>query len=405
MLIVYGPRAKEAARSLKSQLHWYALGTLPENCAAEEDAAIAPSFAQLAHRDVVIWPEPGDAGRERAHRHARMIAQSGVTSAGVVAPHALDLGQPLPADVTPLMQRAWADEARDAARALALPALAGRGVRAVAPWPAPPSLALLHAETCTFLRRYLSEPGHAIETMALWCLHAWAARRERSTVDASPRLVLRGLDPRAEHARALRLIAWLTPAPLIVSRTIASHLLSAIEADKPTLLLDDVAGGILYRRDLRSLIAAGAARDGIFLTARNKRNESGRGQCFAPAAIATAAPLPEDLRLRSIVLPMAPATAGGARAQLTLLDPPGEALELRAKMQAWASTAGDAPAAFSMLPHSISTAARENWAVLMDIALKVGPMRRSARPKPRSPCRQARRPRPRISLCCATFAS
>ena len=351
---------------------------LPECCTPEDDVAMAPSFAKLAHRAVVIWPEAdaadagGAGGGERAHRHAQLFARSGVTAVGVVGPPAPDLAAPLPPGLPKLALRACADAALNTAKALALPALAGRGPRAVAPWPHAVGIAALFDDVCGFLGGRLAEPRASIETIALWCLHAWGARAEVNLFDLSPRLVLRAIDARADHARALRLIAWLTPAPVVVSRAIAAHLLPVIDAERPTVLIDDIAGGTLYRRDMRTLIAAGAYRDGMFLTQRSKRNESGRGLCFAPTAIATASVLPEDVPARSIVVPMAPAPASETRARVGLMDPPAEVLALRARIQAAvAALARNLPVVPS-LPRSLGPCAAENWRPLLTLAHCVG---------------------------------
>lgn len=373
VLLVYGERAFAEACSGRSELHWYSAVCLPEQLEPADEAFVAAALTKLVARAVVIWPARGDAGYRRAGRDAALIAQAGAIAVGIVAAAHGDLETALPHGAPQLARRAAADAALAAAKARTLPPFAGRAARAIPPWMGETALEDVFAEACAFLHRYLAEPQSTIETVALWCLHTWVARSERSNVDVSPRLVLHGLDPRAEHARALRLIAWLVPTPLLVARTIASHVLGAIEADKPTLLLDDVAGGTLYRRDMCTLIAAGAHRDGIFLTARNKRNETGRGQCFAPTAVASGSPLPDDVRLRSIVVPMAPAPAGETRARLTLLEPPNDVLELRAKLQAWACAAPGEPSAFACLPRCLTMAARENWTALMALALKLGP--------------------------------
>lgn len=373
VLLLYGQGALAATRGPTTQLHRYTKIAVPERADPEDEPQLAAALAKLQDRAVVIWPQSGDEGRARAKRDAASLARSGAAAVGVVAAESIDLTVKRPPDSPRCRLRELADAALAAAKARTLPPLAGRAAQAVPPWLGEADMAETFAEACAFLRRYLAEPDATIETIALWCLHAWGARRARSSTDVSPRLVLWGLDPRAEHARALRLIAWLTPSPLTVSRTLAAHLLRVIEADKPTLLLDDVAGGILYRRDMRSLIAAGAYRDGVFLTACTKKNEAGRGHCFAPTAVATTTPLPEDVRLRSIVVPMTPVPMGETRARLTLLDPPQDLLELRAKMQVAATAANGDPFAFALLPRSLSTATRENWAPLTALALKIGP--------------------------------
>ena len=224
------------------------------------------------------------------------------------------------------------------------------------------------------LARVLAEPPTTLDAITLWCVHTWFVQSGApAPIDVSPRLVFQANDARADHSRALRVLAWLTPSPLIVSRTMAAHLLPLIEAERPTLLLDDVGGGLLYRRDMRTLIAAGSLRDGIFLSARTKRNLSGRSSCFAPAAIATMGSLPEDVRMRAIVVPMAPVPVGDARPRLSVGRPSDEVLALRAQMQAFASEAGCAlPNVDAALPRNFCTAARENWLPLIALARRIG---------------------------------
>jgi hypothetical protein len=370
VLVFYGARARAGARA-STGLHWYASGALPERLTPEDDAALAPWFAKLAERAVVIWPETDDGGLARAHRHAQLFARAGATAVGVVS-HAPDITKPLPANMPKFAFRDRADAALAAAKALALPALAGRGVRAVAPWPERTDLARLFADTCAFLSRHLAEPRPAIETIALWSLHAWGARAETKLFDLSPRLILRAVDPRADHARALRLIAWLTPAPLLVSRAVAAHLLPVIHDERPTVLIDDVTGGTLYRRDMRTLIAAGAHRDGMFLTRRSKSIESGRGFCFAPTAIATASVLPEDVRALAVAVPMTPAPPGDPRPRINLIDPPDEVLALRAHMQAAiGALLKDRPSA-AAAPSTLGPRAAENWHPLLTLAQCIG---------------------------------
>jgi hypothetical protein len=172
--------------------------------------------------------------------------------------------------------------------------------------------------------------------MALWSLHAWVVRDTASPIEFSPRLILQGADARAEHARVLRVLAWMTPAPLVVSRAVASHVLPILNAEQPTLLLDDIAGGMLYRRDMRTLLAAGATRDGVFLSARTRRNPTGRSPCFAPVAIATTATLPDDVRRRALILSLPP-PAPDAMPLPPTGDPPDDVLQLRAELQAAAA--------------------------------------------------------------------
>lgn len=376
VLAVYGEAAYEAARGFSYGRYFERVG-LPEGCEPEDDAALIPVFRRLKSRAVIVWPHRGEDGRALALRHAGLIAEAGAAAVGMVMPpdewpDDFQLGDELPDGVAPTDIAARVNAALAEATARALPARSAhqpKATRAVPPAPEPVDGATLFERLCAFLTATLAEPQTTIDTIALWCLAAWA----HEAFDVSPRLILHANDPRAAHARALRLAAWLTPAPLVVSRTIATHLLPVIAADKPTLLLDDVGGTMLGYIDMRALIAAGALRDGAFLGARTRQNPSGWSPCFAPTAIATTARLPADVQVRAIVVPMSPPANDSPHEALALSDPPQEVLRLRADMQRWGK---DACAALAppdaILRTKQDPATRDNWYPLNAVAYAIG---------------------------------
>ena len=321
---------------------------------------LAPLMRSRRGRDVVVWPAPGAAGAERALHRAEMLAAADIASIGITTytdDHA---------DAQTLIDRALRE-----ALARAMPQQGCRAPRAVLPWGSPVDLRSVLAETSALFARYLDLTPSVIETLSLWCLHTWCVRSAASPFELSPRLVLQGASADAAHARALRVLAWATPAPLIVSRTIAAHVLPVLAAEQPTLLFDDIAGGMLYRRDMRTLIAAGAMRDGVFLSARTRRNPTGRAACFAPAAIATTASLPDDMNLRAIVLTL-PRPARDSPDLPMPGDPPEGVLQLRAKLQTAAAVAADRLAhVHPAAPPAFHAAAREKWRPLIALAYVV----------------------------------
>jgi len=361
---VYGEETFRAVCGGGIGLHGYAFVGMAE--AEGGDAAeLSRLFRKLKGGAVVVWPHPADDGLALARGHAALLADAGVTAVGIVR---------TPEDFAVDDARACADAALREALACAVPAQGAKAGRAVVPWLDALDVVAVFVAARGVLARYLAEPATTLDALVLWVLHAWFVRAcsdARAPFEISPRLVLAANDARADHARALRLIGWLTPSPLIVARTVASHAVRAVAMEQPTLLIDDVAGGMLYRRDMRTLIAAGAQRDGLFLGAATKRNRSGRMACFAPTAIATAAALPDDLRVRAIVVAMTPQLA--ARARAALGDVPDDVLVLRAQMQAFAAaTPIDLAASEALMPRAFSTAARENWAPLVAIAQAIG---------------------------------
>lgn len=67
-----------------------------------------------------------------------------------------------------------------------------------------------------------------------------------------------------DMARALRVLGWLAPMPLVVSRAIARHVLEAVAAERPTLLIDDndgarSIGAICARRSRPGRFAIGSS--------------------------------------------------------------------------------------------------------------------------------------------------
>ncbi len=235
------------------------------------------------------------------------------------------------------------------------------------PAPTPPPL-LTRART--FLAHHLAEPPALLDTLILWSLHTHAHAR----FDVSPRLILHGRDPRADHARALRVLRWLTPSPRLVARATAANVLELVAHESPTLLLDDAANAIHSRRDMRALIAAGAHADGALLSKRKNKEDGAVRSCAAPLAIATGVSPPEEVLTHAIVLPMAPALEREGRVRAPIADPPAEALALREEFEGVAARLAATNAAPAVaLPPFLDAAARETWSPLFTFAHELGP--------------------------------
>lgn len=357
ILAIDGPAARRSLGTTAWPSGRFALVELPGQLAI---GTLAPLLRKLRGRTVVVWPAPTPAGAKRARLRAEMLADAGAAAVGIVSPHD-------DTDAETLIEEA----ARDA-HARALPLQGERPARAVlASTGAVDPLGTLTAMT-TLLRAHLDAPDDTIDLIAFWCLHVWCLRTRERPFAISPRLVLQGENASADHVCALRLISWLTPAPLIVSRTIAAHVLPALASEQPTLLLDDIAGGMLYRRDMRTLIAAGALREGAFLGPRTRRNPTGLSPCFAPTAIATTATLPDDVRLRALVLTMkAPRREPSHEA--TIGEPPAAILSLRAALQATAQALAPALANVTTEPpRTVHPAARAKLAPIIALSTAIG---------------------------------
>jgi hypothetical protein len=270
-------------------------------------------------------------------------------------------GQAFPADAQALLRE---HRERSAGLAADAPPPAAREPPVPAPTP-PPLLSRARA----LFARHLAEPPAAIDTLVFWCLHTHAHAR----FEVSPRLILHGRDARADHARALRVLSWLTPNPRLISRTTSHHVLDLLAHERATLLFDDAANAILGRRDLRALIAAGARRDAMFLVRRASAKQTPFRACAAPLALATSRAPPADVLAHAIVVPMAPALIDDGAERPPIGEPPDEAHALRAEFEALTGRfANQHLAPIAPLPPFLSASAGETWAPLFAFAQALG---------------------------------
>lgn len=218
----------------------------------------------------------------------------------------------------------------------------------------------------SLIARYLADSPAAIDVIIFWSLHAWAHAR----FAVSPRLVFHGRDVRADHARALRVVQWLAPRPRLIVRTSSAQVFNLLAHERATLLFDDSAGAILSRRDMRTFIAAGARRDGLFLNRRTKGGAGSFLSCAAPLALATSRSPPDDVLTHAIVVPMAPAIGDNGRAVLD--QTPDEVVALRAAFQAFAERLANQQLIAPAPPSFLAATAQETWAPLFALAHVVG---------------------------------
>jgi hypothetical protein len=144
-------------------------------------------------------------------------------------------------------------------------------------------------------------------------------------------------------------------------------LVGLIDEVHPTLLLDDAQMWLMRNRELGRLIAAGHARDAVYLNARQHAFERPTFSCFTPCAFATAGHVPGDIAKRSILIALEPALPH-ERPEL-LPNEPSPLEKLRAKAVRWAQEEGRAAAtAEPMLPTGLPGSYAQNWRPLLAIA-------------------------------------
>jgi Protein of unknown function (DUF3631) len=222
-----------------------------------------------------------------------------------------------------------------------------------------------------FIGRYVACSPAARDVGALWVLHTHAF----DAADTSPRLAFLSTEPQSGKSRYLEVLKLVVRAPLFAVNISEAALFRVIEARCPTILHDEIDAVFgpkaRDREDLRGMFNAGYERganvercvgDGAKMTVKPF-------SVFAPVALAGLGKLPETLEQRSIVVRMKRRTADETVAKLRRRHVAGEADNLRARAEAWA-TANllSLEAIDPEMPDELSDRAQDIWEPLLAIA-------------------------------------
>lgn len=136
-----------------------------------------------------------------------------------------------------------------------------RPMAAPDPWPEPVDGLELLAQIAATMRRFLILPPYGADAMALWVVHAHA-------LDAayfSPILLLTSPEMRCGKTSTLGVLRALCPKPITVANGSGASLFRAIEAHRPTLLIDEADTFLDKREDIRGIIDAGHDRNAVVM--------------------------------------------------------------------------------------------------------------------------------------------
>lgn len=245
------------------------------------------------------------------------------------------------------------------------------------PWPGPVDGAVLLDEIVGAYRRFIVLPEGGAYALAPWvlCAHTFDA------FDTSPLLAITAPEKRTGKTNTLRVTAALVPRPLPASNVTPAALFRAVEAYRPTLLVDEADTFIRESPELRGVLNSGHNR-GMAVVVRTvgDDHEPRTFSTWCPKAIALIGDLPPTLTDRSIRLRLRrkrPDEAVEKVRELRLreLEP------LRRQAWRWARDHADALAAADpVVPEALNDRAADNWAPLLAVAdLAGGPWPERAR--------------------------
>jgi len=244
-------------------------------------------------------------------------------------------------------------------------------VQGIEPWADPVDGVTLLKQARETLNRYCALPTGADVALSLWVLAGYAIDAFR----IFPKVCLSSPEKRCGKTTTLEVIGALAHRSLTASSATPSVLFRAIDAWKPTLLIDEADTFLAGNDELRGIINSGHTRSGAFVL-RTEGDSSDRKPVkfttWAPMAIAMIKTPPDTIRDRSIMVMLRRKLPGEQveRLPFNLAD---EMTEFRRKCRRWADDhEAILKACRPEVPEVGNDRAMDNWLPLLAAAETVG---------------------------------
>ena len=232
------------------------------------------------------------------------------------------------------------------------------------PWSEPVDGAELLDAIVAEVRRYVVLDPAGTDAVVLWVL----ADHEFDQFSIFPRLFISAPEWGCGKTTLLDEIGFLVPSKLSADNITAAALFRTIEAERPTLLLDEADTYLRDSEDMRGVVDSGHRRDGGVIRTVGDAHEPRRFSTWAPMVLAAIGRLPGTVEDRSIKITMRRRRPDEPVVSLRLDRPSG--FEKLARMAArWARDhASELRAADPAMPASIYNRVADNWRPLFAVA-------------------------------------
>lgn len=240
------------------------------------------------------------------------------------------------------------------------------------PWPEPVDGAELLEDLENAFLRFVSLPDGSAPALALWVVHAHA----HDAAAVSPLLALTSPEKRCGKTTTLALVGALVPRPLPASNISPAAIFRAVEAFRPTLLVDEADSFLTARGandELRGILNSGHTRSGaVVVRTAGEDHEPRIFSTWGAKAVALIGALPGTLEDRSVIIQLR-RQAPGERKERLRLDRIGALEHLRRRAARWAADNLDAlRTADAAVPEGLHDRAADNWRPLLAIADAAG---------------------------------
>jgi 5S rRNA maturation endonuclease (ribonuclease M5) len=226
-----------------------------------------------------------------------------------------------------------------------------------------------------YIRRFVSLSESQARVVALWTVHTYLL----AATYATPYLAITSVEKQSGKTRVLEVLETLVANAWLTGRVSAAVLIRKIDAEHPTLLLDEsdaaFGGEKEYAEALRGILNTGHRRGGKSSCCdRSGANFSFRDfSTFCPKAIAGIGKLPDTVADRSIPIRLRRAAPGDRIERFRPRDIEAEAANLREQLEKWCSSIGPMlPSARPELPDALTDRQQDGAEPLLAIADAAG---------------------------------
>jgi len=203
------------------------------------------------------------------------------------------------------------------------------------------SAAGLLGELAALLRRFVVMTSSQARIVALWVIHTYVL----DGADATPYLAITSAEKRSGKTRLLEVLELLVLRAWLTGRTTAAVLPRKIDADQPTLLLDEsdaaFGGDKEYAEALRGVLNSGHRRGGKTTVCVGQGANIGFKDfsVFSPKAIAGIGKLPDTVADRAIPIRLQRRGPGEAVDRFRRREVEPQTQQLRYRLDAFAEVA------------------------------------------------------------------
>ena len=237
--------------------------------------------------------------------------------------------------------------------------------------PTTSDLADLLEKVVRTLRRFVLLTEHQTTAIALWVAHTHAFE----AAECTPYLSINSVEKQSGKTRLLEVLEFLVANPWLTARTSTAALKNKIEADHPTLLLDESDTAFKsdeeYSESLRGVLNSGYRKRGVYSTSVKVNGNwvNKDFSTFCPKAIAGIGKLPDTIADRSIPIEMKRAAPKEKVAAFRERDARPELEPIQTELSEWAAWHEDAlAAARPSIPRSLSDRSQDVWEPLVAVA-------------------------------------